>query len=115
MSKADDIDLLVSDYSEKSIKIEGEATRDYMPQWKSLKGRYNGRLKGGPGWIFPKTRKEDLLKLVDDIRSGAIEPSDPLKSTTISLIDKISSNMKDIGVQDRREIFEYMKATFHFE
>ena len=46
MSKAEDIDLLVSDYSEKSIKIEGAATRDYMPQWKSLKGRYNGRLKG---------------------------------------------------------------------
>ena len=114
MSKAEDMDLMVSDYTEKSIKVEGAATRDYMPQWKSLKGRYNSRLKGGPGWIFSQTKREDLLQMVDDIRSGVIEPSDPLKSTTITLIDKISSNMKDLKPDDRREVFEHMKATFHF-
>jgi len=115
MSKAEDIDLMVSDYSEKSIKVEGAATRDYMPQWKSLKGRFNNRLKGGPGWIFPKTKKEELLQIIDDIRSGVIEPSDPLKSSTISLIDKLSSNMKELKPSDRIEVFEYMKSTFHFQ
>ena len=114
MSKADELDLLLSNYSEKSIKVEGKATKEYLPQWKSLRGRFNSRLKGGPGWIFPKTKEEQLLAMIDDIRSGAIEPSDPVKSSTITLIDKISSNIRDLSPEDRREVFEYMKSTFHF-
>jgi len=114
MSNSEDIDLMVSDYNEKSIKVEGTDNRNYMPQWKSLRGRYNSRLKGGPGWIFSQTKREELLQVIDDIRSGVIEPSDPLKSTTITLIDKISSNMKDLQPEDRREVFDYMKSTFHF-
>jgi len=115
MNKIEGIDLMVSDYSEKSIKVEGAATRDYIPQWKSLKGRFNNRLKGGPGWIFPKTKKEELLQIIEDIRSGSVESTNPLKSTTITLIDKISSNIKDLSPSDRSEVFEYMKSTFHFQ
>jgi len=61
MSNSEDIDLMVSDYNEKSIKVEGTDNRNYMPQWKSLRGRYNSRLKGGPGWIFSQTKKGRII------------------------------------------------------
>jgi len=114
MTTSTDFDLLVSDYSEKSIKVEGSATKDFLPEWKALGGRYNSKLKGGPGWIFSTKKKDKLLEVINNIRAGEIEPSDPLKSSTLSMIDKLSTNIRDLSPQDRREVFEYMKSTFHF-
>ncbi len=114
MSTLAEYDLLVSDYSEKSIKVEGKATKDFLPEWKKLHGRFNNKLKGGPGWIFSVKRKEELLNVIDQIRAGEIESSDPLKSSTFSLIDKVSSNIRDLSPQDRLEAIDYIRATFHF-
>jgi hypothetical protein len=50
----------IIDYSDKAIAVIGE-TRSIKEQLKSLGGKFNGFLKCGPGWIFPKT-KLDLLK-----------------------------------------------------
>ncbi len=114
MSTLAEYDLLVSDYSEKSVKVEGKATKDFLPEWKKLHGRFNNHLKGGPGWIFSVKQKEGLLTVIDQIRAGEIEPSDPLKSSTLSLIDKVSSNIRDLSPTDRLEAIDYIRATFHF-
>lgn len=111
----DDFDILVSDYSEKSLKIEGEATKSFIPEWKSIGGRFNKNLKGGPGWIFPKKREDDLLKIIEAINNGEIEASNPAKSSLKGLIDKVSREMKSLSAEDRKEIREYIKSSFYFE
>ena len=55
----DGIELI--DYSEKSNCCHWE----YKPikdQLKELGGRFNFRLTCGAGWIFPKTKKEEVMK-----------------------------------------------------
>lgn len=108
-------DILVSPYSDKSLKVEGEATKSYIPQWKSVGGRFNKNLKGGPGWIIPKKREEDLLKIIEGINNNVIQASDPGKSSLISLVDKISRDMKQLSSdEDRKEVRNYIKSTFYF-
>jgi len=111
----DEYDILVSDYSEKSLKVEGEATKSFIPEWKSVGGRFNKNLEGGPGWIFSKKREEGLLKIIEGIKNGDIKPSDPAKSSLKSLIDKISRDMRNLSDDDRKELREYIKSTFYFE
>ena len=52
-------DMKVSDYSDKSIAVQGD-TRKYKEDLKKLGGKYNFELKGGPGWVFPKTREKEI-------------------------------------------------------
>jgi hypothetical protein len=53
-------DLTIEDYTGKSVVVQGD-TRKYKEDLKKLGGKYNGRLKNGPGWIFPKTSESDIL------------------------------------------------------
>lgn len=52
-------ELQLIDYSEKAVAIIGN-TRDYVTKLKELGGRFNGKLKCGPGWIFSKKREPEL-------------------------------------------------------
>ncbi len=74
--------LKVEEYSEKAIVLRGA-----QPQHRSIleanKGMYNDRLKGGPGWIFPKFMKSQILGLVGQIESG-VELGPPPKSASSS-------------------------------
>lgn len=56
-------DLTIEDYTGKSVVVQGD-TRKYKEDLKKLGGKYNGRLKNGPGWIFPKTSESDLLSFI---------------------------------------------------
>ena len=47
-------------YSDFSFVLRGE-TKDYKEDIKKLGGKYNSRLRGGPGWIFSK-RSEDKVR-----------------------------------------------------
>lgn len=58
-------DLTIEDYTGKSIVVQGD-TRKYKEDLKKLGGKYNGRLKNGPGWIFPKTSEMDLLTFIKE-------------------------------------------------
>jgi len=114
-SSGESYDLLITDYSDKSLKVEGEATKSFIPEWKSLGGRFNKNLEGGPGWIFSKKREEELLKIIEGIKTGNIIPSDPAKSSLKSLVDKIDRDMKRLSDNDRRELREYIRSTFYLE
>lgn len=52
-------DLTVEDYSEKCIVVRGN-TKGHKDALKELGGKYNPRLKNGPGWIFPKSDEKDV-------------------------------------------------------
>ena len=54
----------LQDYTEKSIVVIGE-TKDNKDGLIKLGGKFNAKLKVGPGWIFPKTEKERVLKFVN--------------------------------------------------
>jgi hypothetical protein len=117
MSNASDLDIFVSEYSDKSFKVEGKDTKDYRHVWKSLGGRFNFRLKGGPGWVISKKKEDELLLKVDQIRSGVIDVVDveeELKVKTLKLIDLAAKNMKQMPSEDRKELHDYIKATFYF-
>ena len=53
-------DIKVIKYTDKSIAVIGE-TANYKELLKKIGGRYNSRLKCGPGWIF-STKKSDEIK-----------------------------------------------------
>lgn len=57
------------DYSEKAIALVGD-TRDIKEQLKQLGGRFNPRLSCGCGWIFPKSKRDEVEKL---IQGGSVE------------------------------------------
>ncbi len=53
----------IIDYSEKAIAVIGE-TKPIKDQLKELGGRFNFRLSCGAGWIFPKTKREEVIQLL---------------------------------------------------
>ena len=54
----------IIDYSEKAIAVVGD-TREIKDQLKSLGGRFNAKLSCGAGWVFPKTKREELQALLN--------------------------------------------------
>ena len=57
-------DITIADYTDKSIVVQGD-TRKYKEDLKKLGGKYNGMLKNGPGWIFPKSNETDLRSFIN--------------------------------------------------
>ena len=55
----------IINYSEKAIAIIGD-TISIKDKLKEMGGRYNPRLTCGAGWIFPKSKKEQLNKILID-------------------------------------------------
>ena len=55
--------IKVTDYTDKSVVVQGE-TRMYKEDLKKLGGKYNPQLKGGPGWVFPKTSEKEITAFI---------------------------------------------------
>ena len=55
------VDFEIVDYSEKSFAVIGD-TKSIKDELKRLGGKFNFRLSCGAGWIFPKTKIEDVRK-----------------------------------------------------
>lgn len=49
----------IIDYSEKAIAVIGD-TKEIKDYLKEFGGRFNFRLSCGPGWIFPKSKREQI-------------------------------------------------------
>jgi len=58
-------DISLEEYTDRSIVVRGE-TRKYKEDLKKLGGKYNSRLKGEPGWIFPKSKQNDIVKFMNE-------------------------------------------------
>lgn len=57
-------DFEIVDYSEKSFAVVGD-TKSIKDDLKRLGGRFNFRLSCGAGWIFPKTKMDDVKALLN--------------------------------------------------
>jgi hypothetical protein len=70
------MNIYIVDYSEKAIALFGDTT-DYKTHISNAGGKYNPSLRYNEqrqaGWIFPKTKKAEVEKLVNQIKSGSIE------------------------------------------
>ena len=62
--------IAVIKYSEKSIAVTGEGTREIKEQLKALGGKFNFRLTCGAGWIFPITKQQQVIDLLKEIKQG---------------------------------------------
>lgn len=80
-------DLKVEYYSEKCIVVRGEDTNKVKDHLLSLGGKYNSRLRGGPGWIFPKTKEMVVRDLTDD---GKIPQAKEYKKSASSTYQTVS-------------------------
>jgi len=60
-------------YTDNSIAVFGD-TKTWKDELKNLGGRYNPSLRGRAGWIFPKTKEQELVNFVAQINSGNIKP-----------------------------------------
>lgn len=57
-------DIQIEEYSDKAIVLRGD-TYPIKDDLKELGGRFNYRLKGGPGWIFKKTMQPDIEQFLN--------------------------------------------------
>ena len=58
-------DLKIEEYTDRSVVVQGD-TWKYKEDLKKLGGKYNGRLKNGPGWIFSKSSEDDLRTFIKE-------------------------------------------------
>ena len=61
-------DIKVIKYTDKSIAVIGE-TASYKELLKKIGGRYNARLKCGPGWIFSAKKSDDIKQSFTELRN----------------------------------------------
>lgn len=59
------MDISLEEYTDRSVVVRGE-TRQYKEDLKKLGGKYNSRLRGEPGWIFPKSKQDDIIKFMKE-------------------------------------------------
>lgn len=62
--------IAVMKYSDKSIVVTGEGTREIKEQLKALGGKFNFRLSCGAGWIFPATKQQQVIDLLKEIKQA---------------------------------------------
>lgn len=55
------VGLTVIDYSDKSIAVIGD-TKAVKDRLREMGGRFNARLSCGPGWIFSKSKKDEITR-----------------------------------------------------
>lgn len=88
----------VIEYSEKAIAVIGD-TKPIKDILSKLGGRFNFRLSCGSGWIFPKTKLEDVRKAI----SG--KPAEP------TLKDEIRETIQFLADTDKKIYGEVTEGT----
>ena len=58
-------DIFIEEYTDRSVVVRGE-TRQYKEDLKKIGGKYNSRLRGEPGWIFPKSKQDVIVKFMKE-------------------------------------------------
>lgn len=104
-------DLDITNYSDKSIAVYGN-TRDHKDSLKALGGKYNSRLRDGPGWIFPKSLENDLRNFMEtgevppikDYRDGGPRTGSPLRRPLI----RSSTNRRN--AEDCEKLYRKMET-----
>lgn len=99
--KAGEINII--DYSEKAIAVIGD-TKPIKDKLKELGGRFNFRLTCGPGWIFPKTKLEDIKAALKGINEDIKKPLNEeiqktiefFKEADVKIYGEVTPQVKEI-------------------
>lgn len=111
--------LKLINYSDKSIAVVGEGTKEYKDKLAELGGRYNRNLKDGPGWIFSIKHTEKVQSFLDEIGnrspSGSTnseaepveedEPENSEAEDNIQNIKKFCGSLSQTSISETRKIF----------
>lgn len=65
--------VTVEEYSERALVVRGD-TKPIKDELKAIGGRFNAKLKGGPGWIFSKKKADQLDALLSGETVKAAAP-----------------------------------------
>lgn len=63
--------IYLEEYTQSSIVVRGN-TFSHKEGLKQLGGKWNSRLTGGAGWIFPKTEKHKVQSYIDNTETNDI-------------------------------------------
>jgi hypothetical protein len=103
MSNMNITDITIEDYSEKAIVVRGE-TRPHKDKIKELGGTWNAKLRDGPGWIFPKTKRSAILQWLS---TGTVVPDTPRRNNVETrqvveenMLEKITRNMDKFSISE---------------
>lgn len=101
MAAAAKSDMLeIKDYSDKAIAVFGES-KPYKESLMGIGGKFNNSLKYDndnrrPGYIFPKTKRSVVEKLLDDIKRGDVKKLETtpqyIKASTSHTTTSLSSS-----------------------
>lgn len=89
----------IVDYSEKAFVVVGD-TKTIKDDLKKLGGRFNGKLSCGAGWVFPKTKMDDVQKYLN---TGDIVKNEPKTAKDEALWDEYKKRIlkAEGGREDR--------------
>ena len=59
-------ELTYEDYNKRSIAVRGDREK-FSNALKEVDGRWNPRMKNGPGWLVPKEKETELKKIIDKV------------------------------------------------
>lgn len=83
----------IESYSEKAIVVRGN-TKNHKETLINIGGKYNDRLKGGEGWIFPKSKQKDIENwirtgiITDTVRNNVYVRNNTNQSLQIETLNK---------------------------
>jgi hypothetical protein len=79
--------LRIERYSDKSVVVRGD-TKTHKDALKNLKGVFNPKLKGGEGWVYSKSRIDELKKAIPGILGRADQRVEQQKLSAAPEADK---------------------------
>ena len=79
--------IIMCDYTDKSIVLLG-STYAHKEEIKKAGGKYNPNLSIGKGWVFPKTKKKAVEKLVKKMRSAPAKSRKAVKKSRKKKVKK---------------------------
>ena len=79
--------IIMCDYTDKSLVLVG-STYAHKEEIKKAGGKYNPNLSVGKGWVFPKTKKKVVEKLVKKMRSAPAKSSKAVKKSRKKKVKK---------------------------
>lgn len=75
--------ISVIEYSEKAVAIVGEGTKKIKDELKKIGAKFNFRLSCGAGWIYPKSRINELTTLLSSLSQQQTAQEDNTKGEPI--------------------------------
>ena len=61
-------------YTDKSFAVFGD-TKPWSNNLKGLGGKFNGNLRGRPGWIFTNAKQAEVMQFLGQVQAGQIQPT----------------------------------------